>query len=66
MSMAYRGEDASLTVQYMTAATNNDYLFPCYCGRGDNAGDGGVSQQAVQAQRLSPHGTEVTATYGLE
>tara|TARA_A200000159_G_scaffold46840_1_gene43129 strand:+ start:179 stop:370 length:192 start_codon:yes stop_codon:yes gene_type:complete len=63
--MAYRGESADITVQYMTSAANNDYLFPCYCGRGDSAGDGGVAQQAVQAQLLSPHGTELTATYGL-
>ena len=59
MSMAYRGEDAGLTIQYVTPTDANDYLFPCYCGRGDNAGDGTTAQIKAQSEILSPDGSRI-------
>ena len=59
MSMAYRGEDAGLTIQYVTPTDADDYLFPCYCGRGDNAGNGTKAQIKAQSELLSPNGARI-------
>ena len=57
--MAYRGEDAGLTIQYVTPTDADDYLFPCYCGRGDNAGNGTKAQIKAQSELLSPNGARI-------
>ena len=59
MSMAYQGESSSVTIQYVTPTDADDYLFPCYCGRGDNAGDGTKAQIKAQSEILSPDGSRI-------